>query len=71
MKKNEKIEMMFLPIEEGLIKLYIYGFKSAGAWGQVIAEFNDVTINIKGYSRKKSIVRALAKLNNALINKSE
>ncbi len=69
MKKTDQMELMFFPSESGLIKVYIYGFKPFGAYGQVFAELNDVTVTAKGYYRKKTIIRTLMMLHHHLVNK--
>ncbi|HEY4553366.1 MAG TPA: hypothetical protein VIG80_09245 [Bacillaceae bacterium] len=71
MQKNHKYEAIFLPTKTGLVKIYIYGFKPYGSWGQVFASINNVSVNMKGYNRKKTIIRALAKLNESLLNKNK
>lgn len=71
MQKNNHFETIFLPSNSGIVKIYIYGFKPYGSWGQVFASLNDVTVNIKGYNRKKTIIRALANLNESLLNIKE
>jgi len=65
---RERMGLMLLPIENGLIKIYIYGFGQAGAWGQVFVQFDDLTVNIKGYHQKRTIIRALRKLNEMLLD---
>ncbi|RLQ90602.1 hypothetical protein [Falsibacillus albus] len=71
MKRFEQMELILLPIEQGLIKIYVYGFNSKGAWGRVYAELNESNISIKGYHRKKTIIKALSKLNEKLLNKAD
>lgn len=71
MHKNNKFEVIFLPSTSGIVKIYIYGFKPHGSWGQVYSSMNDLSVSVKGYNRKKTIIRSLAKLNESLLNKKE
>lgn len=71
MKRHDHMDVIFLPTETGMIKIYAYGFSPSGAWGQVITEYNDITVTVKGYHRKKSIIRSLTRLNESLLNKME
>jgi hypothetical protein len=71
MYKNSKYEALFLPTKSGVIKIYIYGFKPHGSWGQVFTSINGVSVNVKGYHRKKTIIRSLEKLNESLLNINE
>ncbi|MBS4198772.1 hypothetical protein KHA93_03790 [Bacillus sp. FJAT-49732] len=71
MRKNNRYEMIFIPTNYGMIKIYIYGFKPYGSWGQVVASMNDLSVNAKGYNRKRTIVKALALLNESLLNMKE
>ncbi|MCR2820902.1 hypothetical protein [Lederbergia panacisoli] len=71
MRKNNRFEVIFIPTNSGMIKLYIYGFKPYGSWGHVFASMNDISINVKGYNRKRTIIKALAQLNESLLNMKE
>ncbi|MBU5214426.1 MULTISPECIES: hypothetical protein [Heyndrickxia] len=71
MKTHEQMDAIFLPTETGMIKIYAYGFSPSGSWGQVYTEYNDITITVKGYHRKKTIIRSLSRLNESLLNKME
>src|SRR5690606_24782262 len=71
MRKNNRFENIFIPTNTGMIKVYIYGFQPYGSWGQVTASMNDLCVNVKGYNRKRTIVKALASLNESLINMKE
>lgn len=71
MGKREHMEMIFLPAASGLVKIYVYGFKPQGSWGEVTAEANGVTVQIKGGNRRKAIIRSLARLNESLLNRAE
>jgi hypothetical protein len=68
MEDGKRMDLMFIPIKNGLLKIHIFGFHLMGAWGQVFAELNGTKVNAKGYHRKKTIVRCLAKLNRTLLN---
>ncbi len=70
MERNH-YEAIFLPTKSGVIKIYIYGFKPRGSWGQVFATKNGITVNVKGYNRRKTIIRSLTKLNDSLLNIKE
>lgn len=71
MKLNTRMEVLFLPSNTGMIKIFIYGFLSDGAWGRVYASLNDVTVVEKGYNRKKTIIQSLTKLHNSLLHKKK
>ncbi|MBS4217932.1 hypothetical protein KHA96_06300 [Bacillus sp. FJAT-49711] len=71
MRKNNRFEVIFIPANSGMIKIYIYGFKPYGSWGRVFAAMNDISINVKGYNRKRTIIKALAQLNESLLNMKE
>ena len=71
MVKNNTYEALFLPTKSGVIKIYIYGFKPYGSWGNVITSMNTVSVNVKVYNRKKTIIRSLEKLNESLLNMKE
>ncbi|MBS4177304.1 hypothetical protein [Lederbergia citrea] len=71
MQKNNQFEAIFLPSKSGIVKIFIYGFQPYGSWGQVFASMNDMSVNVKGYNRKKTIIRAIAKLNESLLNMKE
>ncbi|MDZ5470595.1 hypothetical protein SM124_02415 [Bacillus sp. 31A1R] len=67
-KKHQTMELLILPSLSGLIKVHIYGFREQREWGQVFAELNGTVVSAKGYHRKKTIIRTLAKLNESLLN---
>ncbi|MGE6258562.1 hypothetical protein ACQKCU_11810 [Heyndrickxia sporothermodurans] len=71
MKRHEHMDVIFLPTEKGTIKIYAYGFSPSGSWGQVFTEYNNITVTVKGYHKKKSIIRSLTRLNESLLNKME
>jgi len=65
----KKMEMIFIPAEIGMIKVYIYGFQGGSGYGRVFATFEDMVASAKGYNKKRTIVRALSKLYESLANK--
>lgn len=67
MKKSRSYEAIFLPSKSGVIKMYIYGFKTYDSWGSVFASLNGVSVHVKGYNRKKAMVRSVKKLNESLL----
>ncbi|MCJ8006087.1 hypothetical protein ACFFF5_04855 [Lederbergia wuyishanensis] len=71
MRKNSRYEMIFIPTNSGMVKIYIYGFKPYGSWGHIIASMNGLSVNTKGYNRKRTIVKALALLNESILNMKE
>lgn len=60
--------ILFIPSTSGLIKVHIYGFNKLGSSGQAFSELNGVSVRAKGYNRKKTIIRSLSKLHEALLN---
>ncbi|UYM81927.1 hypothetical protein OF848_16795 [Heyndrickxia coagulans] len=64
---SERMDRIFIPAEAGYIKIYVFGFLRDSAWGQVFAEYNGLTVVVKGYNRKKTIIRALTKLHESLL----
>ncbi|WP_409253523.1 hypothetical protein V1502_06335 [Bacillus sp. SCS-153A] len=71
MTKQEHMEMIILPTDQGEVKVYVYGFKPFGSWGHVFVQLNDLTVDSKGYNRKKTIIRTLTKLHQVLVNSQE
>lgn len=71
MFKSDRYEMIFLPSDVGMIKVYIYGFRHYGGQGRVFAALNDINVTIKGNNRNKAIVKALAKLHDSLLERTE
>jgi hypothetical protein len=71
MTKQEHMEMIILPAEQGEVKVFVYGFKPFGSWGQVVVQLNDITVNSKGYNRKKTIIRTLRQLHQMLVNNQD
>lgn len=61
-----KMEFIFIPANNGIIKLYVYGFSGMNAPGKVYATYNDFVVSSKGYNRKRTIVKALSKLHESL-----
>jgi hypothetical protein len=71
MTKQEHMELIILPTDQGEVKVFVYGFKPFGSWGQVVVQLNDLTVNSKGYNRKKTIIRTLTQLHQMLVNNQE
>ncbi len=71
MKKTKEMEVLFLPTEKGTIKLYVFGFKAPRSLGRVIATYHDVTFELKGYKRNKTIIKALAQIHEAIVNNQD
>lgn len=63
----KKFEVLFIPSNYGLIKVYIYGFNPIGGLGKVYAMVDDIVVSCKGTKRKKTIVQALVKLHECLM----
>jgi hypothetical protein len=61
-------EMMLIPSNYGMIKVYIYGFYPPKGMGKVYASLDDTVVSCKGTCKKKTIIRALSKLNEILSN---
>ncbi|MHC5253003.1 hypothetical protein ACYRFS_10735 [Listeria kieliensis] len=59
MSKAGNYEMMFFPTREGLLKVHAYGFNPCGSWGEVFVTLGSETICVKGFNRKKTIMRAV------------
>jgi hypothetical protein len=68
---GKRMDMFFLPSQHGTIKLFVYGFHPLGNGGQVYAELNGITVKVKGFQRKRVIVRALRKLHELLLNQEQ
>lgn len=66
-----RIEMIFIPAKNGYIKIFIYGFSNLGTWGNAVAEFNGITVSAKGFNKKRTIVRSIAKLHESLMRKDK
>jgi len=65
----KKMEIILIPSSSGVIKVYIYGF--GNGYGKVYATLNEVVATSKGYNVKRTILKALSKLNQSLINKEQ
>jgi hypothetical protein len=70
MHKHEHMDVLILPTKTGVIKIFSYGFTPHGSWGQVFTEYNDTTVTVKGYHRKKAIIKSISRLNDSLLNKN-
>jgi hypothetical protein len=66
-----RIEMIFIPAKKGYIKIFIYGFSNLGTWGNAVAEYNGLTVSAKGFNKKRTIVRSIAKLHESLMRKGK
>ncbi|HAQ07666.1 MAG TPA: hypothetical protein DCR24_09160 [Bacillus bacterium] len=66
---DSKMEMMFIPAKNGYIKVFIYGFSNLGTWGNAVAVFNGIAVTAKGFNKKRTIVRSIAKLHESLVKK--
>lgn len=71
MKKEKRMEFWNLPSSQGMIKVWVYGFQHAGDFGRAIAVSDNITVTTKGYNRKKTIVRSLAKLHQVLLDQQK
>ncbi len=71
LKQHKQMDIMIVPTETGNVKIFSYGFIPLGSRGQVYIDYNGVTISVKGYHRKKAIIRAITRLNESLLNKKE
>jgi hypothetical protein len=54
-----------------MIKVHIYGYIRPRSLGHVFAEFNNVTVDAKGYNRNKTIIKTLTCLHNTLVNNKD
>ncbi|EUJ33482.1 hypothetical protein MFLO_03028 [Listeria floridensis FSL S10-1187] len=59
MAKAGNYEMLFFPTQNGLLKVHAYGFNPCGSWGEVVVSLGNETICVKGFNRKKTIMRAI------------
>jgi hypothetical protein len=71
MNQYKRMEILFLPTERGMIKVHIYGYIRPRSLGHVFAEFNNVTVDAKGYNRNKTIIKTLTCLHNTLVNNKD
>ncbi|CAM3685983.1 hypothetical protein [Mesobacillus zeae] len=69
MHDSKRMEIGWIPIKTGKIKIRVYGFAAAGTEGTVTAELNGVTTAARGYIRKRTIIRAISKLHYSLQKK--
>ncbi|MEH7445094.1 hypothetical protein V7201_22570 [Bacillus sp. JJ1122] len=63
------MEMIFIPAKNGFIKVFIYGFSNLGTWGKAVAEFNGLSVSAKGFNKRRTIIRSIAKLHESLVKK--
>ncbi|MDQ0214823.1 hypothetical protein J2S13_001220 [Oikeobacillus pervagus] len=66
MNKSDRMELILIPSNKGFIKIHIYGFETYGAWGQVFAQLNEITVNMKGFHKKKTLIKTLVRLHDTL-----
>ncbi len=71
MRHDTNMEMLLLPSSNGMIKIYIYGFKTSKSYGKVFVEYNGITVEDKGSRKEKLIIKALTKLHQALVNEKD
>ncbi|WP_018663001.1 hypothetical protein [Heyndrickxia acidiproducens] len=64
---SDRMDMIFIPTEKGYIKIFVYGFFHDRSWGQVFTEYNGITVVVKGYNRKKTMIRSLSKMHESLL----
>jgi hypothetical protein len=69
--EDRSMEMIFIPAKNGYIKVFIHGFSNLGTWGNAIAEFNGISAAAKGFNKKRTIVRSIAKLHESLLKKGK
>ncbi|MBM7578319.1 hypothetical protein [Jeotgalibacillus terrae] len=62
MKKGLTLNILRIPVEAGVITAFIEGFNEDQAKGTVYAELNSEHVAATGFNKKKTIVRAIAKL---------
>ncbi|WP_227395679.1 hypothetical protein [Jeotgalibacillus aurantiacus] len=62
MNKGIALQLLRIPTNAGTIVAYIEGFQSVQDKGTVFAELNGKAVTASGFNRKKTIVRAIAKL---------
>ncbi|MCM3123501.1 hypothetical protein QNH36_08140 [Mesobacillus sp. AQ2] len=65
-----RMEIMFIPMKNGYLKVFVSGFDRLGTWGNSIAVFNGVSATAKGFNKKRTIVHSIAKLHKSLERKS-
>ncbi|WP_404408870.1 hypothetical protein [Jeotgalibacillus malaysiensis] len=62
MKKGLTLNILRIPVNPGVITVYIEGFNEEKSKGTVYAELNKEHVSATGFNKKKTIVRAIAKL---------
>ncbi|TFE00319.1 hypothetical protein [Jeotgalibacillus salarius] len=62
MKKGLTLNILRIPVNTGVITAYIEGFNENHTKGTVYAELNGEHVAATGFNKKKTIVRAIAKL---------
>ncbi|WP_071459272.1 hypothetical protein [Bacillus massilinigeriensis] len=65
----KRMEMGVFPLKNGTIKIRVYGFATPRDEGTVTAEMNDASAAARGFVKKRTIIRAIAKLHYALQKK--
>ncbi len=62
MKKGLTLNILRIPVTSGVITVYIEGFNEDISKGTAYAELNNEQVSATGFNKKKTIVRAIAKL---------
>jgi|GEM_PF-6074264 hypothetical protein len=58
----KSFEMMFIPTNSGLMKIYIYALDRKNSRMKVYAELHDQLESATGYNKKKTVASAIEKL---------
>lgn len=60
------MDIYILPNASGNVKIWVYGYQRKGDFGRVVAVYGRAVVTAKGYNRKRTIIKAVSKLNQLL-----
>lgn len=66
-----RMELIFIPAKNGYIKVFVNGFSNLGTLGNAVAEYKGVAVTAKGFNKKRTIVRSIAKLHESLVKQGK
>ncbi|PLS16495.1 hypothetical protein CVD28_15520 [Bacillus sp. M6-12] len=62
-KQSRAMELIFIPSNLGLVKIYIHGFEESVSGGEVIIILNDLMVKRRGNDKKATTIKSFLMLN--------
>ncbi|RFU71085.1 hypothetical protein D0469_03870 [Peribacillus saganii] len=66
MREFQAMELIFIPSNLGLVKIYIHGFEESGDGGEVIITLNDLMVKRRGLQKKATMIKSFLMFNRLL-----